>query len=126
MALGSIRGAQLEQFENLRAYGKVVLLSNPRSTIVIKAIAIQGGEATVFESIFVDFGSIAKGLFSGCRKINGLDRCHLKTSSGGVLLSAISRDPKFPITRCTMWHGLWCQLKIRRLGPGSFICLFRD
>lgn len=56
---------------------------------------------------FVTFEAIVKGLFSRCRRIIGLDGCHLKSSTGCVLLSAISRDP---INQ--MYHMAWVDVSI--------------
>lgn len=54
-------------------YGKAILISNHGSTMVIKAIAIEEGQAEVFESIIVTFLPIIRGLFNRCREIIGLD-----------------------------------------------------
>src|SRR4051812_9485293 len=77
----------------LRAYGEATLASNPGSTVGIKPSAIKNENAGIFESIFITFGAIVKGLLNGYRKIISQVDCHLKTPFGGVLLSVVSRDP---------------------------------
>ena len=46
-----------------------------------------------FERIYIYLEGYKKGFLAGCRPINGLDACHLKTKTGGQLMCAVDRDP---------------------------------
>lgn len=69
MTVETVHSNQMQQFEMLRAYDNTVLARNQESTVIIKAESIETDNASVFEVIFVAFGSIIEGLFNGCRKI---------------------------------------------------------
>ena len=54
----------------------------------------------VFKAIFITFPAMVKGLLKGYRPIIGMDGCHLQSTVGGCLLSAVVRDANnqiFPI-----------------------------
>src|SRR4051812_38070663 len=99
IVVDDIHGTEQEQFKRLRYYADAVLSCNPGSTVVIKANALDGEDVGVFESIFVAYGSIIQGTLRGCRKIIGLDGCHLKAAYGGVMLSAVSDSQETPTIR---------------------------
>ena len=53
-----------------------------------------------FERLYICLEGCKKGFMAGCRPIIGLDACHLKTKSGGQLITAVARDPNeeyFPL-----------------------------
>ena len=46
-----------------------------------------------FERLYIYLDDCKKGFLAGCRPINELDACHLKTNTGGQLMCVIGRDP---------------------------------
>ena len=46
-----------------------------------------------FERLYICLKGCKKGFMAGYRPIIGLDACHLKTKSGGQLITAVARDP---------------------------------
>lgn len=57
-----------------------------------------------FRRIMISFPTLTSSFVNGCRRIIGLDGCHLKEPHRGVFLSAISLDANneiFAIAYCT-------------------------
>ncbi|WOL07680.1 hypothetical protein Cni_G16427 [Canna indica] len=77
IALKIILGDEKQQFANVRRYAKAVLESNPESTYKIKK------NDSIFQRMHVCFKAYKKGFLIGCRKIIGLDGCHLKSKFKG-------------------------------------------
>ncbi|KAK9992408.1 hypothetical protein SO802_027393 [Lithocarpus litseifolius] len=53
-----------------------------------------------FERLYICLEGCKKGFMAECRPIIGLDACHLKTKSGGQLITTVARDPNeeyFPL-----------------------------
>ena len=53
-----------------------------------------------FEKLYICLKGCKKGFMTGCKPIIGLDACHLKTKSGGQLITVVARDPNeeyFPL-----------------------------
>ena len=46
-----------------------------------------------FEKLYICLEGCKKGFLAGCKPIIGLDACHLKTKSGGQLITIVTRDP---------------------------------
>ena len=46
-----------------------------------------------FEKLYICLEGCKKGFLAGCKPIIGLDACHLKTKSGGQLITTVTRDP---------------------------------
>ena len=82
-------------------YAFSVMICNLGSQTVVHVDHIPGDEiAVMFKAIFITFSAMIKGLLKSCWSIIGMNRCHLKTTAGGCLLSAGVRDANnqmFPI-----------------------------
>ena len=46
-----------------------------------------------FERLYICLKDCKKGFMASYRPITGLDACHLKTKSGGQLITTVARDP---------------------------------
>ncbi|XP_071933402.1 uncharacterized protein [Coffea arabica] len=46
-----------------------------------------------FQRLYICFEALKRGFKSGCRKIIGVDGCHLRGPHPGVLLTAVGIDP---------------------------------
>ena len=76
--------------------------ANPGSTILMKVHTFNEGDLAAkmdlicgvpyFEKLYICLESCKKGFMAGYRPIIGLDACHLKTKSGGQLITAVARD----------------------------------
>ena len=76
---------------------------SPGSTILMKVHTFNEGDLAAemdlicgvpyFERLYICLEGCKKGFMAGCRPIIGLDACHLKTKSGGQLITAVARDP---------------------------------
>ena len=61
------------------------------------------GSKNKFKRIFISFRAKQHGFMIGCRRFIGLDGCHLKTSFGSILISAITlkaNNSVFPLAIC--------------------------
>ena len=77
--------------------------ASPGSTIFIKVHTFNEGDLATemnlvyrvpyFEKLYICLEGCKKGFLAGCKPIIGLDACHLKTKSGGQLITAVARDP---------------------------------
>ncbi|KAH9696873.1 SWIM-type domain-containing protein [Citrus sinensis] len=88
-------------YARLHDYGNIILTKNKGATVKIQQ-ELQGTQA-IFKRIFVSYDALRNGFMQGCRRFIGVDGCHLKTSFGGVLLSAVSLDANngiFPLAFC--------------------------
>ncbi|KAL2505685.1 Uncharacterized protein Adt_21306 [Abeliophyllum distichum] len=63
-----------------------VLRTNPRSSVII------GIHDQIFHGINICFVACNKDFVRGCRKLIGLDGCHLRGKYGGQLLTAVALD----------------------------------
>ncbi|XP_022865606.1 uncharacterized protein LOC111385451 [Olea europaea var. sylvestris] len=79
-------GTMHDQFEQLRSYAVDVLRINAGSTVII---ALQ---QQVFQGMYVCFNGCKMGFRNGCRRVVGIDGCHLRGCIGGILLSVVSID----------------------------------
>ncbi|KAH7861243.1 hypothetical protein Vadar_023663 [Vaccinium darrowii] len=79
--------------------------SNPGTTVKLQVKGYSEGEEhdkqlnPTFQRMYICFDACKKG-FQYCRPVIGVDGCHLKGPHGGILLSAVGRDPNeeyFPI-----------------------------
>ena len=46
-----------------------------------------------FERLYICLEGCKKGFLARCRPFIGLDACHLKTKSGGQLITVVCKDP---------------------------------
>ncbi|KAL0447666.1 UNVERIFIED_CONTAM: hypothetical protein Slati_1894500 [Sesamum latifolium] len=67
--------------------------------VMERQVMVVGG-GSKFGKLYVCFEGLKLGFLAGCRKIIGVDGCHLKGPHGGVMLTAVGTDPNndsFPI-----------------------------
>lgn len=88
-ALEKVRGKVADQFHRLHDYVAECLRANPGSTFVIKT---EDEEVDRFKRIYVCWAGIKEGFKAGCRKLIGIDGCHLKGNCTGILLVAVAMD----------------------------------
>ncbi|KAH7849908.1 hypothetical protein Vadar_024820 [Vaccinium darrowii] len=108
-ALELVEGSHKEQYAKLWDYCNELKRSNPGSNIKMQVVGFEVGDAQVeragaqknptFKRLYVCFDACKRG-FAACRLVIGIDGCHLKGPYGGILLSAVGRDPNeeyFPL-----------------------------
>lgn len=108
-ALDMVEGSHKEQYAKLWDYSIELRRSNPGSTIKMDVRGFNVGDVEAeragvrknptFERLYICFGACKRG-FAACRPVIGIDGCHLKGPYGGILLTAVGRDPNeeyFPI-----------------------------
>ncbi|XP_051113165.1 uncharacterized protein LOC127239178 [Andrographis paniculata] len=91
-------GDPIHQYSRLWDYAHALKQSNPGSTVVLGVE--RDGEESVFDRFYICFDALQRGFRVGCRPFIEFDGCHVRTSYGGVILSAVGVDPNnciFPI-----------------------------
>nr|XP_023904656.1 uncharacterized protein LOC112016340 [Quercus suber] len=91
--------AHTQQYNKLWEYCEELKRASPGNTILMKVHTFNEGDLATE----MDLGC-KKGFMVGCRPIIGLDACHLKTKSGGQLITAVARDLNeeyFPLVYAT-------------------------
>ncbi|CAN6356814.1 unnamed protein product [Urochloa humidicola] len=94
IALKTIYGDEIQQFNKLWDYGEELRRSNPGTSFYLKLV--NG----CFSTLYLSLDSCKRGFLNGCRPLICLDGCHIKTKFGGILLKAVGIDPNdciFPI-----------------------------
>lgn len=89
-ALNKIQGSVDEQYQKLWDYCDALKESNPGTTVKIKLSS--NTRYPQFERLYICFAACKKGWLAGCRRIIGLDGCHIKGPHDGQLLAAIGID----------------------------------
>ena len=98
-----VDGAHTQPYNQLWEYCEELRSASPGSTILMKVHTFNEGDLAAemdlicgvpcFERLYICLEGCKKGFMVGCRPIIGLDACHLKTKSGGQLITAVARDP---------------------------------
>ncbi|KAH9681294.1 SWIM-type domain-containing protein [Citrus sinensis] len=94
-------GDYINSYALLNDYANVLLMTNNDATVKISQELV--GNENKFKRIFISFRAQQQGFMKGCRGFIGLDGCHLKTSFGGILISAVALDANngiFPLAVC--------------------------
>ncbi|KAK9214459.1 hypothetical protein WN944_006451 [Citrus x changshan-huyou] len=94
-------GDYINSYALLNDYANVLLMTNNDAIVKISQELV--GKENKFKRIFISFKAQQQGFMKGCRGFIGLDGCHLKTSFGGILISAIALDANngvFPLAVC--------------------------
>ncbi|KAG8368985.1 hypothetical protein BUALT_Bualt15G0103200 [Buddleja alternifolia] len=92
-ALKNIEGDPKDQYGRLWDYAEELRTSNPGSTVILTLAPDDGSGTPKFGKFYVCFKRVKDGFLSGCRKLIGVDGCHLKGPHGGILLAAVGIDP---------------------------------
>ncbi|XP_058198332.1 uncharacterized protein LOC131313848 [Rhododendron vialii] len=88
-----IYGDDIEQYGRLWDYCEELRRSNSGSTIVMDAPLDEETGQPRFNRLYICFAACKSGFIHGCRKLIGVDGCHLKGLYVGQLLTAIGVDP---------------------------------
>lgn len=88
-----IYGSDLEQYGRLWDYCEELRRFNPSSTVVMDAPLDEESGQPMFNRLYIFLAAPKTGFLNGCRKIVGLDGCHLKREYTGQLLTAVGVDP---------------------------------
>ncbi|KAH9753370.1 SWIM-type domain-containing protein [Citrus sinensis] len=94
-------GDYINSYALLNDYANILLMTNNDATVKISQELV--GNENKFKRIFISFKAQQQGFMKGCRGFIGLDGCHLKTSFGGILISAVALDANngvFPLAVC--------------------------
>ena len=85
-------------------YNKVMnyfeALKNSSSQSKFSIVIVPNTNPLVFQRFFVFYETLGNGWDNGCKKVLCIDGCFIKTFLGGMLLSAVGRDPNeqmFPV-----------------------------
>ena len=87
-----IHGDHARGYKDLFQYAAVILKYDPGAICKVLCDAVTRPEKMLFQRFFMAFLAQRNALHNGCRSYIGLDRCHLKSKYGGVLLVAVSMD----------------------------------
>lgn len=85
-ALQLIYGTLKEQYTRIYDYGVELMRCNPGSTVKIQI------EDDLFKRMYICFGACKTDFIKYCRPLIGMDGCHLKGPTCGILLVAIGVD----------------------------------
>ncbi|XP_019155169.1 PREDICTED: uncharacterized protein LOC109152038 [Ipomoea nil] len=100
MARAIINGELEDYFKKFWSYYLEIERSNPRSRSIVKmSESVEAGGKSRFLRWYICWEACMKG-FLHCRKIIGIDGCHLRSKYGGYLLTATAMDPNdgiFPL-----------------------------
>ncbi|XP_031101891.1 uncharacterized protein LOC116005794 [Ipomoea triloba] len=99
-ARANLTGEMEDYFKKFWSYYLEIQRSNPNTTSIVKTSEfIEEGGQKRFLRWYICWEACKIG-FSHCRKIIGVDGCHLRSTYGGYLLTATAMDPNdgiFPI-----------------------------
>lgn len=92
-ALKKINGTHEEQYSDLWKYANQLKKVLPESTVKILTEDPEPGQVSGrFLRFYLCLGPLKKAFRQHCRRIVGLDGCHLKGPFGGILLSVVGVD----------------------------------
>ncbi|XP_019150966.1 PREDICTED: uncharacterized protein LOC109147763 [Ipomoea nil] len=98
-AKGEIKHEAEDYFNKIWSYALEIKKTNPNYTCEVKLSDLKEKGKERFLRMYICWEVTREG-FKHCRKIIGLDGCHLKCKTGGVLLTAVGIDANeslFPI-----------------------------
>ncbi|XP_058784016.1 uncharacterized protein LOC131658774 [Vicia villosa] len=88
-----VEGDSSKQFNLLWSYDAELRRASPGNTFKLNTTYSGEGSNPRFERCYMCFDGTKMTLKKACRPFIGLDGCHLKHKSGGILLIAVGRDP---------------------------------
>ena len=88
--MNKIQGSVDEQYTMLWDYCEALKESNPDTTVKTKLS--QEAENPQFQRLYICFAACKTGWLARCRRVIGLDGCHVKGPHDGQLLAAIGID----------------------------------
>ena len=88
-----IHGSYKDQYNRLWDYCEELMKANPGSTVFMETTLDKDSGKQRFQRLYICFEALKRGFKSGCRKIIGVDGCHLRGPHSGVLLTAVGIDP---------------------------------
>ena len=88
-----IHGSYKDQYNRLWDYCEELMKANPGSTVFMETTLDKDSGKQRFQRLYICFEALKRGFKSGCRKIIGVDGCHLRGPHPGVLLTAVGIDP---------------------------------
>lgn len=92
-ALRKINGTHEEQYADLWKYGYQLKKFLPETTVKILTENPEPGQVSGrFLRFYLCLGPLKKAFTQHCRKIVGLDGCHLRGPFGGILLAVVGVD----------------------------------
>ncbi|XP_074378346.1 uncharacterized protein LOC141719881 [Apium graveolens] len=119
----NIKGKHEEEFGKLYNYGNELKKAMPTSTIKLMTEPAEFGvEGRRFKRFYVCLGPLKAGFMDGCRRLLGLNGCHLKGPFGGILLSAVATNPNDE-----MYPVAWAQVEAKNNSSWDwFLSLLKD
>ncbi|GLT48371.1 hypothetical protein SLA2020_220020 [Shorea laevis] len=87
-----LEGNYKDEFKVLRGWAKLLLESNPGTSIHFEDVKYPTDPIPDFRRMYVCIAALKHGWLAGCRPIIGIDGCFLKGICQGILLSAVGRD----------------------------------
>ncbi|KAH6794932.1 hypothetical protein C2S52_005409 [Perilla frutescens var. hirtella] len=90
-ALKLIQGDINDQYSKLWDYAEILREKNPGSTVILQLEDTLTGKT--FKRMYVCLDALKRGFKAGCRPWIGVDGCHLKRPTPGILLTSVCMDP---------------------------------
>lgn len=84
-----LTGSEADQYRRIRDYANIILHTNPGSTAGVNC---DPNDEHRFTGFYCCLAACKNGFVEACRPIISIDGCHLKTTFGGVLLTAVGQD----------------------------------
>src|ERR1044072_4074357 len=88
-----VEGDACQQYNLLWRFSAELRRANRGNTCKLMVVRPPPTLEPRFWRFYMCLDGCKKGFINGCRPFIGLDRCHLKTQFGGILLCALGRDP---------------------------------
>jgi MULE transposase-like protein/MuDR family transposase len=93
-----LHGSMKDHYNKVMNYFEALKISCPQSKFTV--VTVPNTNPPIFQRFFVFYEALGNGWYNGCKKVLCIDGCFIKTFLGGMLLSAIGRDPNeqmFPV-----------------------------
>ncbi|XP_071937522.1 uncharacterized protein [Coffea arabica] len=87
-----IHGSYKNQYRKLWDYCDELLMCNPGTTVHMETILDESSGKERFLRLYICFEALKRGFKAGCRRVIGVDGCHLRGPHPGMLLTAVGID----------------------------------